>query len=537
MGAAIAAAACGLLLWASSPAVGIGWLAWVAIVPVAAFVLARPGDRRSRVAVPLAIGIYLELLIVPALPFGLAEGQWGDAAVPVLVEGTPVFAAALLGIPLLAACLYLLRFGLPWLAGERLLATGAAIVTPALAWTALDLVRAKFDPGGLWGPLFLSQADLPTAHLAGLAGPWLVTFALVAVNYALAMSIVRRTWRPAALAVAALAVAALVGVATSPGGVEKPAVRVAAVQPGYDTAEEDRRVLRHWEPGSHARAARDVIRDLAPLTARAAASGAQVVVWPEAATYVDPREAPAVRRLLRRTAREAGAAIVVPFHHYQSGLSAVLSVASRPGASGRERVRLSAASPKQRPMWFLGEGSEEAAPRPLPAGGIEVGAMLGVDSQDPGSARELAASGASLLSASTHDWEELARQHRAFERLSTAATGLPLVRADWRYASAVYDADGAELASAGEELRRTIVVARVGLGSPTPYVRIGDGFGWVALAAAGAALFVAGVRRLRSAASGRRGGTAVRVPSDGHRPASRVTRTRGGRRAARSGLR
>jgi apolipoprotein N-acyltransferase len=520
MPAAIAAAASGFLLWVSSPAVGIGWLAWVAIVPVAAFVLARPGDRLSRLAVPLAVAIYLELLIVPALPLGVAEGQWGDAALPVLVEDSPVFAAALLGIPLLAGFLYLLRFGVPGRAGTGLVALTFAIATPALAWTALDLVRAKLDPAGVWGPLFLSQADIPTADLARLAGPWLLTFAIVAVNYALATSIVRRSWRPAALALAAIVVASFAGAATSPDLEGGGRVEVAAIQPGYDTAEEDRRVLRHWEPGSHARAARDVIHNLAPLTARAAASGAEVVVWPEATTYVDPREAPRIRRSLRRTARDTGAALVVPYHDYDSGLSAVLTVVPESGPSGRERVRLSAPSPKQRPMWFLGERAEEVAPRPLPAGGIEVGAMLGVDSQDPGSAREFADAGADLLTSSTHDWEELAGQHRAFEQLSAAATGLPLVRADWRYSSAVYDADGGERGSAGEELQRTIVAARVPAGSPTPYVRIGDVFGWAALAAAVAAAVVAGMRRLRSATRGRGEERATHVPSAGRWSAS-----------------
>jgi apolipoprotein N-acyltransferase len=512
----IAAAVSGALLWAASPAVGLGWLAWLAMVPVAAAVLARPAGRVSRLAVPLTLAIYLELLIVPALPFGLADGQWGEPALPVLVDGSPVLAVALVGIPLLAGCLYALGFGLPWSMGRGGLAATLAVAGPAIDWTALDLVRAKFDPGGLWGPLFLSQADLSTAHLAALAGPWLLSFAIVAFNYALAMTLVRRTWRPAALASVLLAAATLGGHAASAGPDGRAAVGVAAVQPGYDTAEEDRRALRHWEPGSHARAARDVIRNLGALTARAAAGGAEVVVWPEASAFVDPRETPTVRHLLKRRAAQAGAALVVPFFDRDSALSAVVSIS--PDRPGSRRVRLSAASPKQRPMSFLGERAEQGDPHPLPAGGVEVGAMLGVDSQDLGSARNLAAAGASVLATSTHDWEELAGQHRAFEQLAATATGLPLIRADWRYGSAIYDGDGDERVSAGAELRRAVVVARVRPGSTTPYVRIGDAFGWVAVAVAAAAALLAAARRLRETAAWQAGGRAAPAPGGGRPP-------------------
>ena len=92
-----------VLLWAASPAVGAGWLAWIALLPVASLVLGSPGTRAARLAVPLAYGVYLELLLVPALPFGIAEGQWGDAPLPVLIGGSPVLPVALVAIPLFGA--------------------------------------------------------------------------------------------------------------------------------------------------------------------------------------------------------------------------------------------------------------------------------------------------------------------------------------------------------------------------------------------------------------------------------------------------
>ena len=169
IGAAVVTA---IMLWAASPVGGAGPLAWVALVPVATVVLSAPGTRAARLAVPLAYALYLELLLVPALPFGIASGQWGDATVPVMVGDSPVLAVALLAIPLFGALLYLIRFGEPWgaeLLGPRL-SMAAAVLVPALAWTGLDLLRAKLEPGGSWGPLFLSQVD--TAGVGPRGAGW-----------------------------------------------------------------------------------------------------------------------------------------------------------------------------------------------------------------------------------------------------------------------------------------------------------------------------------------------------------------------------
>jgi apolipoprotein N-acyltransferase len=130
-------------------------------------------------------------------------------------------------------------------------------------------------------------------------------------------------------------------------------------------------------------------------------------------------------------------------------------------------------------MWFLGEhGGGEPDPEPLPAAGSEVGALLGLDAQDPGIGAALTEAGADLLASSTHDWPQLAEQQLAFARLTARSVGAPLARADWRYGSAIYGRDGETLASAGTDLRRTLVVAEVASAAPTPYARIGDAIGW-----------------------------------------------------------
>jgi apolipoprotein N-acyltransferase len=461
-----AALVSGVLLWAASPAVGLGWLAWVAIVPAAAV--------GGRLALPLAYGISLELLLVSALPFGLAEDQWADdPVVPIMVGDSPVLAVALVAVPLVTLLLYALRF--PFFGTSGILAG-------AVGWTALDVIRTKLDPGGLWGPLFLTQHDTVAADVAAVGGPWLLTFAIVAVNLALA-----RGRRRGAAAVV-LAAALVTGSALAVPGPERGTRVVAAVQPGYDTAQYELPLLRNHREKRYEAAAQDLIGDLAPLTREAARRGADLVVWPEAVLWVDPREIAIVRRSLERLARETRAAIVVPYFLPGPAHGAALVV----GADGT----LSRPEPKHRPMWFVGEHGGNRTGDPRPVG--ELGLMLGVDNQDPGIARALAAAGADVLVVSEHDWEELAPQQRAFSRLASVALGRPLVRADWRYGSAIFDRG--ELRGEADA-SRTVVVAAVGPPATTPYTRIGDLLAWAALVLT---LLASAGSRLRGRGRGRR---------------------------------
>jgi apolipoprotein N-acyltransferase len=496
--AIVAAVASALGLWIASPSVGLGWLAWVALVPVAAITLALPGTRAARLAVPLAYGLYLELLLVPALPFGLADGQWVDP--PLSVGGSPVLVVALVAIPAFTALLYVLRFGEPW-GAERLppsLAPVASVLIPALAWTALELLRVKLDPGGFWGPVFLSQADEPAVGLAALAGPWAITFAVVAANYSIALALVRRRALPAVAAATVVLAATLGGGALTAGARSDTTIRVAAIQPGYDTAEEDRWVLRNWEATGWDEASLDVARDLGEITRAATAEGAELVVWPEATMYVDPRSEPATLAHLRRLAGSTGAAILVPFFLPDPEVSQALVVTPE--------GTLTDARSKQRAMWYLGEGQGSApSAAPLAVEGVRLGVLLGVDTEDPAVPRLRAERGATLLVSSTHDWRALATQQRALARVGAAGAGVALVRSDWRYGSAMYGPAGEAIADAGPDLRRTAVVADVALGgATTPYVRIGDAFGWTAVALAGIALALALASRVRAAASGMR---------------------------------
>jgi apolipoprotein N-acyltransferase len=508
-----AACASGGLLGAAAPDGLSPWLAWIALAPAAAATLAWRGTVAGRLAVPLAYGIYLELTLIPALPFGIASGQWGDPP-PVMIGDSPVVFVALLLVPAFALILYAIRFGEPWGAARlpEPLRPAASVAIPASAFAALDFVRVNLDPGGLWGPLFLSQHGSDSAAIASLGGPWLLSFAIAASGYAFALvglfaierftasrqgpieGLDRRPGFGAVVAPAAAAVLILAALAAG-SGLDRGGgrlVTVAAVQPGYDTAEEDRWQTRNFEPDTYDLAALDLIRDLSPLTRGAAEAGAELVVWPEGSVWVDPAAEPRVRAALVKLAGESRASILVPYFNRDLGQGATIAVL----ADGT----FTDTQPKQRPMWFLGEnGDNRRPPEAVETGPARLGTMLGVDNQGPGVARRLAGGDAELLASATHDWEQLSAEQRAFAAINAVATGTPLVRADWRYGSAVYDAGGEVVADAGRGLKREVLIAPVALrAGQTPYTGLGDLLGWAFLVLSVAAGVT--VRRWRSPA-------------------------------------
>ena len=139
-----------------------------------------------------------------------------------LVADTPAPLVAVFVLPLFGLLLYAVGFGLPGPAARlpgRLGAVGA-VAAPAVVWTALELVEIRAAPGGWWATAATSQEGRFTAGLAAWGGHYALTLAIVAVNYAIALALVRRTRGAAAGAVllaAAVAAAALAAPVGPPG--------------------------------------------------------------------------------------------------------------------------------------------------------------------------------------------------------------------------------------------------------------------------------------------------------------------------------
>jgi len=477
--------ASGALLFAASPYVGAGPLAWFALVPAAAVAIRHWGTRAGRIVIPLAYTVYLELMFIPALPFGLTKDQWGDdPVVPILIGDSPVLITAIVIVPLVGLALSLLRF--PFLASRTRLSPWIAMVAiPSLAFAAFDFLRTSFDPSGLWGPLFLSQEGTAGARLAEIGGPTLISLAIAFANFSLAYVLIRRRRGvPALAAAAACALLATTGLAVSGESERSKTLTVAAVQPGYDTAQYELPLLANFLSANRddELGTLDLIVDLTPLTEEAATAGATLVVWPEATAWADPFTSERTQRALSDLATRTNAAIVVPYFLRARSHGATVIV----NADGE----ISRAQPKQRTMWFLGEKDDNrVAAQPVDVGGVAVGTMLGVDSQNTSIARDLVRASAGIITSSTHDWEQAAPQHAAFSEIAATALDVPIVRADWRNVSAIFHAGGEVSASTGRPTQRGIAVAEIDVGAgSTPYRTVGNMVGWIAAAAAGAAL-------------------------------------------------
>jgi apolipoprotein N-acyltransferase len=233
------------LFWASFHPLDLGFLGWVALVPLLVYARAASGAKSFFVA--WAAG---------ALAFGACFG-WVRHTVP----PGPV----LLGIynGFFTACFVLLvrRLGVLW--------------APA-AWVALEYLRGALFGGLPWFLLGYTQhGALLLVQSADLGGVWLVSGLVALASAALVDGRRAARWGAAAVLVAALAYGAVR--AGTVGEREGPAV--AVVQPNIP---QDVKMLMMEGRGDQKR---KNFEKHVELTMRAAESKPDLVAWPEAVIY------------------------------------------------------------------------------------------------------------------------------------------------------------------------------------------------------------------------------------------------------------
>ncbi|MGC8874519.1 MAG: nitrilase-related carbon-nitrogen hydrolase [Chloroflexia bacterium] len=472
----------GVLLFLALPPSPWGFLGWIALVPAlcAQFLLA-PDDRAARFYGALAYILGLGIAVWRGIPASLLP-----APVPLHL----LIAGALL---LVGTALYLAGFpsGSPSFhrrTGYRLLVIG-----PAMAWVGLEFLRQVLHLGHIWGWLVTTQRAWQSLWRAvGACGPWGVSLLVVAANYALALGVIAclspqgraSARRPAVVSLVALGLLFMGVLAWSiqDPGTSLATVRVAAIQPGAELGDVHRYVAL-WLQRDWAGLARAVVPDLAVLTGRAAAQGARLIVWPEAALWLDPRTDPWTREQLLALAREAGAFLVVPYFILPLEAPLAWWLDFAPGQRNEIAVvtpdgRFLGPSAKSHPSPFLGEVSSTRGQNPvhtLPF--ARLGSMQGYDSAFPDVARRLARQGAQLLTVSSHDWAEMSEAHGVQACLRAAENRVALVKADWEVGSLICDPWGRLLAAAPfDRATEAIVIADVPLlpAGGTPYTRSGD---------------------------------------------------------------
>jgi predicted amidohydrolase len=217
---------------------------------------------------------------------------------------------------------------------------------------------------------------------------------------------------------------------------------------------------------------------------KVAAQDAQLVVWPEASGWVDPLSptGQALARQVAGVAARSDTTIVWPyFIRLDNDRTRNEAVLVYPNG------RLSAPTTKAHPVWVIGERSITEGLHPVyTVDGVAVGLALGPDGSYTDALARLARDGAQVVAVPTHDWAAYAGTQLAHLRVRAAEHRLAIVKADWRYGSAIVSPDGSivEATPLATQLE-TMLVADVAVTTPgSPYSVSGDWLGVVSLVVA-----------------------------------------------------
>ena len=184
-------------------------------------------------------------------------------------------------------------------------------LVPALAvvWVAVEDLRGTWPEGGMpWGKLAFGQVGGPLVHLAPYGSTELVSFAVVALGASLAYVAQNARARPRrALATAAGVCAALAAAAAIPlGGPPVGSAKVGFVQGN---------VSRDKSLTGYARAV-SVTERLAKQTRKIEGKGAELVLWPESSSDLDPETTPEAHDVIEGAVSRLGVPLVLGIQRY-----------------------------------------------------------------------------------------------------------------------------------------------------------------------------------------------------------------------------
>jgi apolipoprotein N-acyltransferase len=436
----------GVLLALSLPPFDVEWLGWVALAPL--FLAVRDLRGREGAGPGLLAGLLCGAIHVRRLPGGTPESF---AYLPFLC-----LALMLAAVGLAAGWAARRWEGPPW------------VLFVACAGIAGEWVTT-------FGPLPLHLAlcqyrQVPLLGLASLTGIWGISFLLWWTNAA-AAELLARGGSPrrlaagtAVLAAAVLAWDALGLQGDRPG----PPLRVAAIQ-DYTPGEAGREEEAAGEGP-----------DREALTRRAAAEGAELIVWSElglgsAFSADDPGDS------TRSLARELRTCLVAGYS--ESGTPRGHNCAALIGPDGavlgvHRKIHL-----------FLGERRDTDPGRETRVFASALGTVgmeICFDTCYTGVTRRMAAGGARLIAMPNFDPPTpngvLHRLHAAMLPFRAAENRLPFVRADPTGLSQVIDRDG-RIAAQSPLWRPDALVADITPGDSrgTPFTRLGDWLAYVCL--------------------------------------------------------
>jgi len=291
------ACASGLLYPLCFPAFNLGFLAWVALVPLHFVVDYADSSRQA-----FRLGWLSGTIAFTGTMFWVitAMNMYGKV---------PLFIAVLIMLLLtvyLGLYFGLYAAGLSWI---RNTFPAFGLLPAPFLWVTLELIRTYFLSGLPWVLFGYSQHEwLPIIQLADHFGVYGVSFLLVLVNAALAELIVwghkayrgfalrSFPWPSSGAAGAGLGVALLYGTAVLAAAEQIPTrtLSVGVVQPNVDQAQKWDVAFRHETLDRYARLTNGL------------GKGLDLVIWPEAATPFVFELEPQYRTLVAKMASDAG---------------------------------------------------------------------------------------------------------------------------------------------------------------------------------------------------------------------------------------
>lgn len=443
---------------------GVELLAWAAPVPLAVAAVRLRGVRGRAL-------LWLLSAAAATLP-----------ALKIATPPVPYAFALAYGVPLGTLAFATL---VAWDAVRRRVSAGWGIHALAGLTVLADVAGVALTPAGHWASVAANHSgNLPLLQVASLGGLGLVALAVAwpagAAAVLLLTPAASRPWRHAAVAAAATAAALVFGTFRVARAGDAPTVRVAAVTVDFPSPLTSMEQLRGAE---------DVLFE---RSERAVERGAQVVVWNEVATLVDPGEEPALAARAAAFARARRVDLVAAYGVLRARAPLRYENVYRWfGPDGAEVERYD--------KHFLPLG-EAAVPgtAPLRAHDRPWGRAAGAlcyDYDSPALARAHAREGADVVLLPSSDWRGIDPQHTEMARVRAIEGGFSILRAVRAATSAAIDPQGRFRAtlSPWEENDRVLVATLPARQVRTLYATVGD----APAVAAGLALVAGGLAARR----------------------------------------